>query len=247
MTVFLYRLSPLSSWPVLVHILSPKTDNCYSWIRGRERMTVENIWWLISMQECCRNWRGSYPRPLIISRIRIRLPSRPAPEFRTNSICLGSKCKNSTGSIRPNILSSSYQCCSPSSMAIWTTLGRVSFFIYFFAHTQTRIRASTVMFHIICKARVLSQWYIIFALCIWFAMIFYYTTKYWNITKSNQRWWPCLADHCFFDILREDELRSAFYSKYKNYLWLTIYFKNYLFCSFFCFCHLFWYKLHYKC
>ena len=27
----------------IVHILSPETDNCPSWISGRERMTVENI------------------------------------------------------------------------------------------------------------------------------------------------------------------------------------------------------------
>ena len=28
-----------------VHILLPETDNCPSWISGRERMTVENISW----------------------------------------------------------------------------------------------------------------------------------------------------------------------------------------------------------
>ena len=28
-----------------MHILSPETDNCPSWISGRERMTVENILW----------------------------------------------------------------------------------------------------------------------------------------------------------------------------------------------------------
>ena len=31
-----------------MHILSPETDNCPSWIRGMERMTVENISWSIS-------------------------------------------------------------------------------------------------------------------------------------------------------------------------------------------------------
>ena len=31
-----------------MHILSPETYNCRSWIRGRERMTVENISWSIS-------------------------------------------------------------------------------------------------------------------------------------------------------------------------------------------------------
>ena len=46
-----------------MHILSPETDNCPSWISGRERMTVENISWSISAKECCRPWRGLYPRP----------------------------------------------------------------------------------------------------------------------------------------------------------------------------------------
>ena len=35
-----------------MHILAPETDNCSSWIRGRERMTAENTSWLISMKEC---------------------------------------------------------------------------------------------------------------------------------------------------------------------------------------------------
>ena len=47
----------------IVHILSPETDNCPSWISGRERMTVENISWSISMNECCRPRRGLNPRP----------------------------------------------------------------------------------------------------------------------------------------------------------------------------------------
>ena len=48
-----------------VHILSPETDNCPSWISGRERMTVENISWSISTKECCRpqGWGGLNPRP----------------------------------------------------------------------------------------------------------------------------------------------------------------------------------------
>ena len=52
-TYFLGRLSPLSYLPVLVHILSPETDNCPSWISKRERMIVENISRSISMKECC--------------------------------------------------------------------------------------------------------------------------------------------------------------------------------------------------
>ena len=47
----------------IVHILSPETDNCPSWISGRERMTVENISWSISTKECCRPRLGLNPRP----------------------------------------------------------------------------------------------------------------------------------------------------------------------------------------
>ena len=46
-----------------MHILSPETDNCPSWISGRERMTVENISWSIPTKECCRPRRGLNPRP----------------------------------------------------------------------------------------------------------------------------------------------------------------------------------------
>ena len=46
-----------------MHILSPETDNCPSWISGRERMTVENISWSITTKECCRPRRGLNPRP----------------------------------------------------------------------------------------------------------------------------------------------------------------------------------------
>ena len=47
----------------VVHILSPETDNCPSWISGRERMTVENISWSISTKGCYRPRRGLNPRP----------------------------------------------------------------------------------------------------------------------------------------------------------------------------------------
>ena len=46
-----------------MHILSPETDNCPSWISGRERMTIENISWSISTKECCRPRWGLNPRP----------------------------------------------------------------------------------------------------------------------------------------------------------------------------------------
>ena len=46
-----------------MHILSPETDDCPSWISGRGRMTVENISWSISTKECCRPWLGLNPQP----------------------------------------------------------------------------------------------------------------------------------------------------------------------------------------
>ena len=47
----------------IVHIPSLETDNCPSWISGRERMTVENISWSTSTKECCRPRQGLNPRP----------------------------------------------------------------------------------------------------------------------------------------------------------------------------------------
>ena len=61
-TLFLGMLSLLSGKPALGHSLSPETDNSPSWIRVRERMTVANIIWSISMEKCCRTRRGSNPR-----------------------------------------------------------------------------------------------------------------------------------------------------------------------------------------
>ena len=48
--------SVLGSLPVLIHILSPITDNCPSCIGKRERMAVEIISWPISTKEFCRTW-----------------------------------------------------------------------------------------------------------------------------------------------------------------------------------------------
>ena len=69
-------LEPTTSWsPVgrriqLSHLgrhffvrVSPETDNCPSWISGRERMTVENISWSISIKVCCRPRQELNPRP----------------------------------------------------------------------------------------------------------------------------------------------------------------------------------------
>ena len=48
--LFLDELSPLSGWPVLVHILSSITHNCPSWINRKGTMAVEIISWSISMK-----------------------------------------------------------------------------------------------------------------------------------------------------------------------------------------------------
>ena len=48
------RLSPLKWITSIVHILSPGTNNCPSWISGRARKTVENISQSICTKECCR-------------------------------------------------------------------------------------------------------------------------------------------------------------------------------------------------
>ena len=58
----------------IVHILLPETDNCPSWISGRERMTVENITWSkkISTKECCRPSGGWTHNLLITSQMCIQ-------------------------------------------------------------------------------------------------------------------------------------------------------------------------------
>ena len=85
-TRLLGRLSPLKQLTSFVHILSPETDNCPSWISGRERMTVENISWSISMKECCQPGRGWTRTLLITSQVRIQLSHRGQPLSRTLKI-----------------------------------------------------------------------------------------------------------------------------------------------------------------
>ena len=46
---------------VLVHILSPVTDNCPPWISGRERLAVEITSWPNSLKECCASDRATMP------------------------------------------------------------------------------------------------------------------------------------------------------------------------------------------
>ena len=46
-----------------MHILSPVTDNCSSWISGRRRMAVEMFSWPSLHERMCRTW-GSNSGPL---------------------------------------------------------------------------------------------------------------------------------------------------------------------------------------
>ena len=62
------------------HILSPETDICPSWISRYEKMTVENISWLISMKECCWPCRYQTHDLLIINRVHIQLSHRSWPK-----------------------------------------------------------------------------------------------------------------------------------------------------------------------
>ena len=47
-----------------MHILSPEADSCSSGISGRERMSIGNISWPISANDCCRIVHGLNPWPL---------------------------------------------------------------------------------------------------------------------------------------------------------------------------------------
>ena len=62
-TLFSGLASSLSGLPVSVSILLPETDNCPSWLSWRERMTVKNISWSISMTKCCLTQKGSNSWP----------------------------------------------------------------------------------------------------------------------------------------------------------------------------------------
>ena len=59
-----------------MHALSPETDNCPSWISGKERMTIVNISWSISTKECCRPGGGRTCNLLITCRTNIQLSHR---------------------------------------------------------------------------------------------------------------------------------------------------------------------------
>ena len=60
----------------IVHILSPETDNCPSWISGRERMIVE-IFHDQSPRKNVADFGGGWTRDLLVSsRMRIQLSHR---------------------------------------------------------------------------------------------------------------------------------------------------------------------------
>ena len=117
----------------IVHILPPETDNCPSWISGRERMTVENISWSISTKECCRPRRGSNLRPHgLQSDVHPTEPPRPASldlislyngflwyinDRHSNSICARSS------SLRPQYMYLYFcTCCTKSGFTEFMTV-----------------------------------------------------------------------------------------------------------------------------
>ena len=79
------RLSRLRRLTSIVHILSPETDNCPSWISGREKMTVENISWSVSTKEFCRPRRtSSLQPPDYQSNSHQTEPPRPTTDYKQN-------------------------------------------------------------------------------------------------------------------------------------------------------------------
>ena len=79
-TLSLGRFSPLSGEPVLCS-LSPETDNCPSWIRGKGE-NARRMVWSISMKECCRPGGDRTRNLLITSRTRIQLSHRGRLQLR---------------------------------------------------------------------------------------------------------------------------------------------------------------------
>ena len=60
-TLFLGK-PPMAVYQYLVHILSPVTDNCSSWISGRGRMAVEVFSWLCLHERMCLTWGSNSGR-----------------------------------------------------------------------------------------------------------------------------------------------------------------------------------------
>ena len=94
-TLLLGRLSPLSVLTSIVYILSSETANCPSWTSGRETMTIENISWSISMNECCWPSGGQTHNLLITSQTRLQLSHRGLLIFMVSNIqyTLSLKCR----------------------------------------------------------------------------------------------------------------------------------------------------------
>ena len=74
--LLLGRLSPRKRLTCIMHILSPETYNCPSWISRRNRMTIENISLSISTKECCWPSRGWTCNLLITTWTVIQLSHR---------------------------------------------------------------------------------------------------------------------------------------------------------------------------
>ena len=62
-TLFLGRLSPLIDLLVHMHVLSPESDSCPSWISGRERMADRKRYFSINFNErmCRTQWVSNQP------------------------------------------------------------------------------------------------------------------------------------------------------------------------------------------
>ena len=65
-----------------MHILSPETENCPSWISRRERKTIENISWSISTKQCCQPGGGQTHNLMITSPMRIQMSHRGWPPWK---------------------------------------------------------------------------------------------------------------------------------------------------------------------
>ena len=87
----------------LVHILSPVTDNCSSWISGRGRMAVEMFSWPSLHERMCRTW-GSNSGPLTCQ-ANLLLIELPRPVKKKTSSPKGNDCSPTCqGQSAPNLM-----------------------------------------------------------------------------------------------------------------------------------------------
>ena len=68
----------------IVQILTSETDNCPSWISGRERMTIESTSWSVFTKECCRLGGGWTCNLLLTRQTRSQLSHRGRPNQNWN-------------------------------------------------------------------------------------------------------------------------------------------------------------------